>query len=43
MLAYPAFHFCVMVERIRATLLAEKYENEGQKLGIWMVATIVRN
>jgi len=41
MLAYPLFHFCVLVERVRATLLAEKYEQEGQRLGIWMVAAIV--
>jgi hypothetical protein len=38
---YPALHFCLMVERVRATVLAEKYEREGQQLGIWMVAAIV--
>ena len=40
-IAYPAFHFCIMVERFHATFLADKYENEGQKLGIWMAISIV--
>lgn len=40
-IAYPALHFCVMIERFRATVLAERYENEGQRLGYFMVAVIV--
>lgn len=32
--AFPAFHFCVMIERVRATLFAAKYEHEDRRLGI---------
>ncbi|KAF7635236.1 hypothetical protein Mgra_00005351 [Meloidogyne graminicola] len=39
-IAYPLFHFCIMIERIRATILAEKYENENYKLGILMCILI---
>ena len=39
--AYPLFHFCVMVERVRATCLAERYEQEGRCFGICMVAVNV--
>uniref|UniRef100_A0A914N925 G_PROTEIN_RECEP_F1_2 domain-containing protein n=1 Tax=Meloidogyne incognita TaxID=6306 RepID=A0A914N925_MELIC len=35
-LAYPSFHFCIMIERARATLFAENYEKEGRLLGIYM-------
>jgi hypothetical protein len=38
-MAYPAFHFCVMIERFRATIMARKYEQEGQRLG-WKMAAI---
>jgi len=41
MIAYPALHFCVLIERVRATMLAEKYEREGQRLGVIMVLVIV--
>lgn len=40
--AYPAFHFCVMLERARTTVLAVRYEQEGQRLGIWMSSINVR-
>uniref|UniRef100_A0A1I8B6M3 G_PROTEIN_RECEP_F1_2 domain-containing protein n=1 Tax=Meloidogyne hapla TaxID=6305 RepID=A0A1I8B6M3_MELHA len=45
-IAYPSFHFCIMIERVRATILAEKYEKEGRLLGIymcliiWLISTI---
>ncbi|CAK5048542.1 unnamed protein product [Meloidogyne enterolobii] len=40
-IAYPFFHFCIMIERARATLLAEKYEKEGRLLGIFMSLAVV--
>jgi hypothetical protein len=39
--AYPLFHFAIMVERARATFMAEKYENTGNRLGILMAIGIV--
>jgi hypothetical protein len=30
-----------MIERLRATFRAEKYEGEGQRLGSWMVLVVV--
>nr|CAD2197133.1 unnamed protein product [Meloidogyne enterolobii] len=35
-LCYPSLHFCIMLERLRATLFLEKYENEGRKLAVFM-------
>jgi len=40
-LAYPSFHFCIMIERARATLFAENYEKEGRLLGIYMSLFVV--
>lgn len=40
--AYPALHFCIMLERLRATERAENYESEGHRLACWMCAGIVR-
>nr|CAD2178830.1 unnamed protein product [Meloidogyne enterolobii] len=36
-ICYPSLHFCVMLERLRATLFLNKYENEGRKLAIFMI------
>nr|CAD2186738.1 unnamed protein product [Meloidogyne enterolobii] len=35
-LCYPSLHFCIMLERLRATLFLERYENEGKKLAVFM-------
>ena len=40
-LAFPAFHFFIMIERYRATVLAEKYEQEGRKFHIKTALLIV--
>jgi hypothetical protein len=40
-IAYPLLHFFLMAERVRATMMAQKYEGEGQQLGIWMVSIVV--
>jgi hypothetical protein len=39
--AYPLFHFAIMLERARATFMAEQYENTGNRLGILMAIGIV--
>lgn len=39
--SYPALHVCIMLERFRATFLAEKYEYSGHRLGIKMTLAIV--
>ncbi|CAK5087548.1 unnamed protein product [Meloidogyne enterolobii] len=40
-ICYPSLHFCVMLERLRATLFLNKYENEGRKLAIFMITITV--
>ncbi|KAF7631199.1 hypothetical protein Mgra_00008573 [Meloidogyne graminicola] len=34
---YPFLHFCIMLERLRATLFLHRYENEGRKLVVVMI------
>ncbi|CAK5033784.1 unnamed protein product [Meloidogyne enterolobii] len=41
-ICYPSLHFCVMLERLRATLFLDKYENEGRKLTLFMIIFSVR-
>jgi len=41
-ICYPTLHFCVMLERLRATLFLDKYENEGRKLTLFMIIFTVR-
>jgi hypothetical protein len=40
-IAFPAFRFCIMAERVRATFCAEKYENENRWMGTIMAIGIV--
>ena len=42
-IAHTALHFCVMLERLRATFMAQKYEQEGRRWGICAVAIIVKH
>ena len=39
--AHPTLHFCIMLERLRATFMAQKYEQEGKRWGICIVVAIV--
>uniref|UniRef100_A0A1I8BKZ4 G_PROTEIN_RECEP_F1_2 domain-containing protein n=1 Tax=Meloidogyne hapla TaxID=6305 RepID=A0A1I8BKZ4_MELHA len=36
-ICYPSLHFCIMLERLRATLFLDEYENKGRKLTFFMI------